>query len=66
MVINSYKGNKNRIINDGMKQYVASNKFVKYLGVPMGLKRISIIKFLEAKVQKVLVKLDNENIAVYH
>jgi hypothetical protein len=41
-----------------MKEYVASNKFVKYLRVPMGSKRISKTKFLEGKVQIFFEELD--------
>jgi hypothetical protein len=58
MVINPYKDDKNLIITDVIKKYVASNKFVKYLGVPMGSKRTSKTKFLEGKVQKVLEELN--------
>jgi hypothetical protein len=54
MMINLDKGDKNIIINDIMKEYVASNKFIKYLGVPIGSKRISKPKF--RKFQKNLIK----------
>jgi hypothetical protein len=58
MAINPYKGKKNIIINNVMKEYVASNKFVKYPGVLIEFKKIIKMKFLEAKVQKNLKELD--------
>jgi hypothetical protein len=58
MVINPHNGDQKIIINDVIIEYVSNNKFVEYLRVPMGSKRISKIKFIEATVQKVLEELD--------
>jgi hypothetical protein len=41
------------------KEYVANKNFIKYLGVPLESRKVSKVKFIEAKIQKVLEELDN-------
>jgi hypothetical protein len=43
---------------DGVEKEYISKSFVKYLGVPMGSKKICKTKFIKAKIQKVLEELD--------
>jgi hypothetical protein len=40
------------------KQYVSELEYVKYLGVPLGSKRIGKVKFAEAKIRKMLYEID--------
>jgi hypothetical protein len=40
------------------KEYFSELEYVKYLGVPLGSKRISKVKFAEAKIQKMLYEID--------
>jgi hypothetical protein len=40
---------------DGVdKEYVANKSFIKYLGVLLGSRKVSKVKFTESKIQKVL------------
>jgi hypothetical protein len=47
------------IMNDEMKKnYIGKENYIKYLGVPLGSRKISKKKFLEAKINKVYEELD--------
>jgi hypothetical protein len=48
MAINTYNGDKNIVINAVMKEYVASNKNIKYLGKLLGSRKRSKTNFLES------------------
>jgi hypothetical protein len=56
--INSNDGDKNINIDGMDKEYVVSKSFIKFLGVPMGSRKVSKVKFTESKIQKVLEDLD--------
>jgi hypothetical protein len=40
------------------KEYVSELEYVKYLGVPLGSKRIGKVNFAEDKIQKMLYEID--------
>jgi hypothetical protein len=40
------------------KEYMSELEYVKYLGVPLGSRRIGKVKFAEAKIQKILYEKD--------
>jgi hypothetical protein len=54
MAINQIRNEEKFKISNVTKEYIASNNFIKYLGVPIGSRKISETKLLETKVQKVL------------
>jgi hypothetical protein len=52
------KGTDKNIVIDGVEKNSVTKNFVKYLGIPLGLRKICKTKFIEAKIQKVLEELD--------
>jgi hypothetical protein len=55
--VNERSKDQNIIIEGVEKQYV-TDSFVKYLGIPLGSRKLCKTKFLESKIQKVLEELD--------
>jgi hypothetical protein len=45
-------------ISNVLKQYVMNREFVKYLGIPLGSRKISKKKFIDAKFSKIYEELD--------
>jgi hypothetical protein len=55
--VNQRSKDQNIIIEGVEKEYV-TDRFVKYLGIPLGSRKLCKTKFLESKIQKVLEELD--------
>jgi hypothetical protein len=53
-----------RIVIDGVEKEYITDNFVKYLGVPVGSRKICKTKFIEAKIQKVLEELGKAKFSV--
>jgi hypothetical protein len=58
MAINGNKDDKGIVIDDVLKEYMGKEEYIMYLGVPLGSRKISKKKFIEAKINKVYEELD--------
>jgi hypothetical protein len=58
LAINGDKEDESIIIDGVLKQYMGREEYIKYLGVPLGSRKISKKKFIEAKVNKIREELD--------
>jgi hypothetical protein len=56
--INGGKEDQGISIDGVRKDYIGKNDFIKYLGVPLGSRKIAKKKFIEAKVNKVFEEFD--------
>jgi hypothetical protein len=58
MTINPNK-NDVGIMNSGVrKDYITDDSFIKYLGIPLGSKRMGKVKFIESKIKKIFEEID--------
>jgi hypothetical protein len=58
LAINGGKNDGGIYIDGVLKSYMGKEEFIKYLGVPLGSRRLSRKKFIEAKFNKVYEELD--------
>jgi hypothetical protein len=58
LAINGDKEDEGIFIDGVLKQYMSREEYIKYLGVPLGSRKISKKRFIEAKINKVREELD--------
>jgi hypothetical protein len=58
LAINGNKEDEGIYIDGVLKQYMGREEYIKSLGVPLGSRKISKKKFIEAKINKIREELD--------
>jgi hypothetical protein len=58
MSIKPSKKDRGIMISNVLKQYTMNREFVKYLGIPLGSRKIAKKKFIDAKISKIYEELD--------
>jgi hypothetical protein len=61
--INPSRNDNGIVINGARKEYITSNNFIKYLGIPLGSRRFWKTKFIETKVLEEIDKLEFSGLA---
>jgi hypothetical protein len=58
MSVNPNRNDEGIVISGVRKEYISDNGFIKYLGIPLGSRRIGKVKFIETKIKKVFEEID--------
>jgi hypothetical protein len=58
MSVNPNKNYVGIVISGVRKDYILDDNFIKYLGIPLGSRRLGKVKFIETKIKKIFEEID--------